>query len=426
MKKIISMLLVLSIVITTLMSAMVVDVSAGVNIPAPNTTTTPRTWNLYYNSGSDSRQIMATGKYALIPETVAEGGQDSYELGTISSVNVIGMDSYHFEFNGLTFKNGTVGNDYSYTRFQTIYSDASASAIQPSTTNRFGTQSGSLAMKNSAANAASSVIGGDGTNANGKVLRYTFYAYTTAETAQDLYVQLNGNSSGVQSFIMSAADLYSPDSIPHKIDLYVWSDSKDKVVFGSTDTNTSEYVYLAAVMDGNRFIKCARRAEKNNSAMKATSGNLYPTIFYLLQQKKDTTEFTVTATDAYIMHPNAEKGWEQIDRANVCDNLFKNINIGASGTTTLTTTDKEGFVTGFGEYTTAMETALASVGAGESASIEIFERDYNAPASIYDNYDSSNVKVVDSYGKVLTAAEVASLTSLDNHYFVINGVYVNI
>ena len=128
MKKILSMLLVLTMIVTTFMGVMIVDVSAGVNT-AVNKDETPRVWTLTYTTASTSaKQIMATGKYILKPETVAEDGQASYELGEISSATVLGMAGYHFNFNGFTFKNGTAGLDNSYTRLQTMYSDAAANA----------------------------------------------------------------------------------------------------------------------------------------------------------------------------------------------------------------------------------------------------------------------------------------------------------
>ena len=62
MKKFISMLLVLTMIITTLMSVMVIDVNAGVTYSVKNDET-PRNWTLTYTTGSSSsRQIMATGE----------------------------------------------------------------------------------------------------------------------------------------------------------------------------------------------------------------------------------------------------------------------------------------------------------------------------------------------------------------------------
>ena len=164
MKKIISMLLVLTIVVTTLVGVMVVDVNAGV-IPEVDNGKTPRVWTLNYTSatGSEAKQIMATGKYILVPETKAADGEDFYNLGEITSETVFGMDSYHFNFDEtVTFRSGTAGLNNSYTRLQSTYSDAGKDDDAPSTDNRFGTESGSLTLKKSDDNFAGKVIGGDG------------------------------------------------------------------------------------------------------------------------------------------------------------------------------------------------------------------------------------------------------------------------
>ena len=185
MKKIISMLLVLTIVVTTLVGVMVVDVNAGVILEVDNGKT-PRVWTLNYTSqSSEAKQIMATGKYILVPETKAADGEESYELGEITSETVFGMDSYHFNFKGFTFKSGTPGVKTSYTRLQSTYSDAGKDDAAPSTTTRFGKERGSLTLLKSADNFAGDVICGDGTSANGKVLRYTFYAYSTKDKSHN-------------------------------------------------------------------------------------------------------------------------------------------------------------------------------------------------------------------------------------------------
>lgn len=416
MKKIISMLLVLTMIMTTLMGVMVIDVNAAViDSCVVDDATGVRTWTITMNKKSTYQQNIATGKYIIKPTAKHSTGEESYDLGEITKVDNLGKSYWHLDFNDFVYKEGSTDKTNvlasgNYIRFRTDMEDTT------------GTTPAKTAILTSVSkDDFNSAVGGttvDGKTTFGNVVKYTFYAYTQDTETESLMIQLNNTGSQLTSYSISPEFLYSENGIPHKVELYIWSDSKNSNVLGGGDAD--ENVYIVTVVDGNTIAAEKSFAETATNATKATG--FYPT-FYVGFNPTTKSSITYKGSDWYVSHDD-NTNYEVNTRENLDETAFVDITVPDSGST-LTFAKKADNVTGVVKVVDAdLENVVAEKvdNVNKDKIINLRTSFYENPSSIFTG-ETTNVKLVDKK----TGAEVASQSAtgtMDDYFFMINGVYV--
>ena len=330
MKKVLSMLLVLTIVASTLMGVMMVDVSAAKVTGGAGEDLNNRVWDVNMVSSGEGytvRSVMGTGKWVLHPSKVAEGGQESYDLGTVDLVQNLGKEYWHMNLNAFTYKEGDSANRISgnYMRFET---DGTNPGVGQTATDNADTKLTSIATA-----AFNSTVCGttaeDGAVTYGNVLKYTFYAYSKKADGQHFTIQLSNPSSSLGALELKASDLYSPNGIPHRVDVYVWSNSVDGQIAGANvkdpaTNNANEAIYFAAVLNGSKTLtnNYCKETDKNlNTAIKNIT--IMP---YLLFQPTNKASYEFPGGDWYVSH-DGNIGFEVKTRDNFSDESFRTFTI---------------------------------------------------------------------------------------------------
>ena len=424
------MLLVLTLVATTLMGVMVTDVNAAKATADAGDDLNNRVWTLDMLSSGDgytTRAFMATGKWVVKPVGQAEGGQATYDLGEITIEPKLGKDYWHIDFDAFTYMEGDVANQISgnYVRFRT---DSTNPAIGESATSGIGKQGTAVISK--IANFNKIVCGTtvDDVKTYGNVLKYTFYAYTKDTAGESFVIQFANTSSSLGSVELKASDLYSPNGIPHRIDIYVWSNSVDGSVAGSksaTGLNKNEAIYYAAVMDGCRTLAKSHYLETSKSAYNASG---FAINFYSLFSPTTKESYSYKGANWYVS--NVGSALETKTRADFSEDSFRNFVMKDTytskvddGSSFKSSGEKKDFITGVINSVTAdLEKALVANVVGADKEITVGKNLYNNPAMMFTG-EESNVKLVDK----ITGAEVAvadATGTMADYYFMVNGVYV--
>jgi len=416
MKKFLSMILVLTFIVTTLMSVMVMDVSASEYACTVDEATGERTWTLTMSKNGKFKQNIATGKYIVKPSVQHANGLAEYDLGKIEQVPNLGKTYWHIDFNAIDYKEGSTDTtnvlaSANYVRFRTDMKDST------------GKTPGATAELSSLTPAEfNAAVGGntvEGVTTYGGMVKYTFYAYSKDKNATPFSVQFSNPSSTLNSVDLSASKLYSENGIPHKVDMYVWSDSKDATVIGdTTNTASTEYIYYSVVVDGVTVLTKTSYAENKPNAYKATKFYLTPFVLFTPTTK---TEYSFKGSDWYVSH-DGNLSHELVTRENADDATFMNITVPDAGGD-LKLTKKSDNITGVKPWVdTALEAAVLVAVNGNDRSVELYEKYYNNPARIFTG-EETNVKLIDR----TTGAEVAvadATGTMDDYYFMVNGIYI--
>ena len=428
MKKIISMCLVLTTIVTTLMSVMVVDVNAVKLLGDNGEDINTRVWTVNMKSsgtGYTTRTAMSTGKWVVMPSAQAEGGQASYDLGTIERISKLGKTYWHLDFNNFTYVEGDAANKISgnYLRFRT---DSLNVAAGSST----GITGANDTLQNLSVEDLNNAVGGttvDGNITRGGVVKYTMYAYTQDKNTEPFTIQIANPGSGLGSLSISAAKLYSENGIPHKLDVYIWSNSADNNIIGSKAAGpTTEALYYNVVVDGVATVANSFYAESNANMYNATGLVLQP---YLNFQPSNKESYDFKGSDWYVSH-DSNKNYSLLTRENLDENAFVNITLKDTYTTevkdgaNITIEPKENNITGIVESVDGELEAAVLAEEGGDRVVGIYESIYNNPASIFTG-ETTNVKLVDkTTGVEVAIDEIPANETMDNYYFMINGVYV--
>ena len=433
MKKILSMLLVLTIVASTLMGVMMVDVSAAKVTGGAGEDLNNRVWDVDMTSsgtGFTVRSVMGTGKWILHPKKVAEGGQESYDLGNVTLVQNLGKEYWRMDVNAFTYLEGDADNrvNANYVRFET---DGTNPGVGQAATDNADTK----LTKISTSDFNSTVCGTtaeDGAVTYGNVLKYTFYAYSKKADGQHFTIQLSNPSSSLGTLELKASDLYSPNGIPHRVDVYVWSNSVDGKVAGSNSTtglNENESIYFAAVMDGSKTLSTNYCQETAKNLYQATKNiSIQP---YLLFQPTNKTSYNFPGGDWYVSH-DGNIGFEVKTRSNFAAESFRNFTIKDTYTTAVSDGKnwknsgvKSGVVTGVdATVATELNAKLTDNKGGVDKEITLKSKYYNNPAAMFTG-EETNVKIVDKVtGAVVAVADATG--TMDDYYLMVNGVYVKV
>lgn len=428
MKKFLSMLLVLTMVVTTLMGTMVIDVNAMKVTGNGGEDINTRTWNLDMDISGSQRTTMATGKWTVEPRLAAEGETVPYDLGEITQVSNLGKTYWHMDFD-VAYKEAddTNATTAAYARFRTDSTNPSAGA-----TTSEGCQT-EIKLTTAQLNGA---VGGttaeDSTITRGGVIRYTFYAYSQVKDTTAFTVQFANPSSSLGSINIKSADLYSENGIPHKVDVYIWSNSADQTVMGAKAAGSgNEGLYFNVVVDGVKSIGNTSCAESATNLYNGTGFMVQPFLnFAPVGNTKSGATYKFTS-DWYASNDGAE--YEFLTRENLDDESFVNITLKDTYTSAfkdgaaITVANKEDNITGVvASVDEALEAAVVKTWSSTTSASDrvatIFEARYNNPESIFTG-EATNVKLVDK----TTGAEVApadATGTMDDYMFMVNGVYV--
>lgn len=428
MKKFLSMLLVLCMVVTTLMGVMVVDVSAATSIKLDEATRT-------FTVTLDDKNVnsSSTGTYVLKPQTPV-GDQTTYPLGTVNTETLYGNWGYKLNLNSMTYKDAAATSTVNarYLRLRADVKEPTSGDLNSKKTNF---NLGAEIANSLTATEFNTALG----NSNKKVLHYSFYAYSS-EGAQDYTVQFNCDGSNMISNVLKATDLLSEDGIPHKVDIYVWSSSKDDIIISndSTARKAKEYLYMMTLVDGsiksatgnsaNEYSENSSGKENTNSGLikdpTAEKSVIKVNLFMLFNPIKNTvatTGYTFKGGEWFV---SAGDTLEFLTREEADDELFGTFEWKNSFANTTFTAKSAGFITGMDtKVASDLETSLTSTTAG-TKKLSLYTAYYTKPSNLFTDYASSNVKIVNKDGEELDADAVSALTTLDNYLLEINGVYV--
>ena len=427
MKKIISMLLVLTIVVTTLVGVMVVDVNAMKVTGGKGNDINTRTWNILMNKEYGQRAAMATGNWTVTPKQAADGVSVPYDLGRITQVPNLGKTYWHLEFKDIDYKDANNDNAATsvYARFRTDYTNPDLGV-----TNAEGADD--LIPKIDIAD-FNNIVGGttEGeVTTYGDMIRYTFYAYTNNKDTADFTILFSHPDSEIGSVNIPALSLYSENMIPHKVDVYVWSNSVDKIVGGSgKEGSKKEAVYFNVFVDGIQSVATNYAAETKANLFNATA---FRAQFFLNFKPTTSTKnggvYKFKGSDWYISH-DGNKTHKRVTRANLDDDYFAEIkvkdtytnNTMANGAVFDVTNKKDNIKGVKADVDAALEAAVVTQ-AGKDRKAVIYNEYYTNPASIFTG-EETNVKLVDRK----TGAEVApaeATGTMDNYLFMVNDVYI--
>lgn len=386
-----------------------------------------RVWTAEMKKGA--KQVMATGKWVVKPAAQATDGQASYDLGLVETVTNLGKEYYHVDLADVTYKDGTASGTAS------VYDNSNYIRFRADLENSAST-TGNIAAGAAIPNEISytdfnETLGGttvDGNTTYGGVMKYTLYAYTQDTATENFSVQLNNGGSSIGAISIPAASLYSKNGIPHKIDVYMWSDSADKYIAndnsGSYIYNADEKLYVMAVVDGAAMAgSIASTAEYGSSDVTNLSKNQKSSVIltsFVNFNPAKKTSYTFKGSDWYISHRGNEDA-VTLTRDNMDDTSFSEIVInGGTATFTAKTDNVYGVDANVDK---ALEVALTKA-IGSDRIIGIYEEVYNNPASIFTG--ETNVKLVEkSSGNEVAVANIPEDATMADYLLMVNGVYVD-
>ena len=242
------------------------------------------------------------------------------------------------------------------------------------------------------------------TDANETAYRFSFYAYTQNKSSgkgDTITFQLRNLSGGNISLSISDDYLESENGVPHKVD----------VVLSSDGTNA----YLHLYVDGVEL-------PTKGLGGKAPTGTISIETRFDLNGLTGSGTMNMANTDWYITQFDEKTEFELISRTDLESELFVVPNHESTTKTTKYRTDD--YITGVNSIVDAgIKTALETTTPGDKY-VEIYASAYDDVTKLIDkSVTNPTVKLVNR----TTGAEVAyadATGSLDNYYLKIKGVYI--
>lgn len=423
MKKIISKFLVFTIACTTLMSAMVNEVSAAdptaptktsvkvvedansaegrkvtvqmgsQYIPTGSTNLTSRTGNILgsvYVQGYDYGDTTLAD--AGVSSMVAKGTTTPAHILDVTNVSFAGLKGVKTDWKAATIKDETA-------KTQEAKATANYLRIMPlaynmAQTNKFG----SGAFKDIALEEHKDLTTKD-------AIKFTFYGYTqNVDTSKGGEVTINS----VKSFDFNSSNIVSERGIPHKIDL-VYTKNK-------TDVSTAVY-RLNIFVDGVSVSYAASAAGDYEESAITTA------IYTALNLDAATFSGSLRTgdTDWIMFYDNTAQMNYTITTT---EELNKELLIVPTYKSVANTYRTDDYITGVTSVVdSAIKTALETTVPGDKI-VEIEASAYDDVTKVVDTtVDNPTVKLVDR----ITGEKIAYLNatgSMDNYYFMVNDIYV--
>ena len=446
MKKLISMLLVLCMVVTTLMGVMVADVSAASTadfkktvVVTPATDTTMRKIEFRYGLAGlpavkdtdrplpESTSKFATGEWwaagykydgVLDKDNVANldavGKYDMVKFAEVSVVNNPLDTLSGGKMSKISFKNATINDDTFTANGSTgTLKNSSGKEVSKITANylRFMLLGEDLAANATTLSQSSAYsyttfpfedISSKFTSSGDAAYVYTLYAYTNKTTDQNTveFQALHGGSS-VGSLELKSNYIYSEAGIPHKVQYVVSGKSLDQgAVF--------YHIYVDGVERAAGLASSAK-ITRAFTVMLRENMTLANRAAYTIKE----CDWYVTNTSSGLMSPVLMTE-EQLKKE-----LINVPNMYAK--TQSTTYRADDYVTGVNaDLATSIKAALETTETGDKY-VEIPSTRYNRPETLFVGGADSSVKLVDrTTGAVVDPA--AATGTMDNYYLRVNGI----
>lgn len=426
MKRFLSMLLVLCMVVTTLMGVMMVDVGAvsfslndeteviSLQFGAAKLPATLSAWNHF-----------AIGSWQARGSTFAEADIDAFFAGTATEITATrtpyvnfletsivenSLDKVTGEMTKYDFKEATITDNtpaahtyatskgYDTTQLFT-QSGTSLGKISPNYS-RISTFPQKVAADKTYSDYSWTGISKESIQATATentAYVFTFYAYTqnvSSGVGNSMTFELRNPNSSIS---IPAADLVSTNGIPHKVD----------IVLSADDTKHYAHLYIDGV--------------EKATGKSYTTGSTDIAFQPRFELSLTTGEASVSETDWYITQFSAKTAFTSTAKDTVSSNLFVTPNYTA---TTKSTAYRTNYITGVdADLKANMETVLNTEQDGDKI-VDIPESKYNSPAVLFTDTANTNVKLINK----TTGAEVAVAdttgTTMDDYLLQINGVYV--
>ena len=427
MKKILSAILILSVIITTFSGVLITDVSAAnVNISTrtdvnfTNDSTAPDGRRIDYIFGLPtysstakltSKILVNTGAYyatghkydvsnvtgsTSLTATETYGPTHFADVSVINNVLDINKEMVKYDFIASTLQDESYNVQKANTN---ILKTAAANYARMPVLTLLQRESSNLMTNYTVTYDMSTAV-----SDNTKSSVYTFYAYTqnatTTNTDSDiLTIQL----ADISTITINARDIVSENGIPHKIDVVLTSDG----------TNRYCHLYIDGV---DKYVKSVATAHTVNSQLQSR---------FNIISLATTTSDTVSDTDWYITNiDDTQTSFITTALTEVNAGLVSSPNhTSATVSSSYNSVDYITGVTSAVDY--KLKTALETKDAGDKT-ITLTEREYKNPASIFDTTISNpTVKLVSK--TTGDEVDVSSATvTMENYILKVNGIYVDV
>ena len=437
MKKLLSMLLVLTMVVTTLMGVMVIDVNAATDDGVTKATftnngatvTLPFGSKQLPTSGLNAMNGFVLGDWYAHGYTYSEADIDAFYAGTATTISGTATPAVHFlsasvvehpladnvikyDFKPVTFTDGiNAAKDYAVGAGKTwfgadglVTTDADHKAnysrisvfplidTEISQQDNLGDNTYSFA-KIAKADAIA-------TKENSTAYVLSFYAYTQnvgAGVGESILFDVRSTSS--TGLPIYGSDMVSTKGVPHKVDIVLSSN-------GST-------LYSHYYVDG---------VEMHKGVSKAITGDVtFQPRFNIQGMISGNTE-TVSDTDWYLPYYTKATTFKAVSQADLNSELIAVPYFNATTQATEFRTDD--YITGvIASLDASIKGVLETTTVGDKI-VDIAESKYNNPVSLFDTtVENATVKLVSR----TTGEEVAPASAtgtMDDYYFMVNGIYI--
>ena len=445
MKKIISMLLVLTIVASTLMGTMVMEANAATDDKVTNYEITDNGSKITLRFGSmklptsglNAMNGFVLGDWYANGYTYSEEDIDAFYDGTATTiygtptptVNFLSANVFEhpladnivkYDFKPVTIEDGiNVAKNYVAKNYaesekkpwfgatglittdknhNANYSRVSAfpkidTAIDKQKAIDDNTYSFSQITQN----------GAIATNTNSTAYVLSFYAYTQnvgSGVGQTIFFDTRSGTGSTGGIYLYSDDLVSTEGIPHKVD----------IVLSSDGTNLYEHYYV----DGVEI-----REGSSQTIPGAVSFQPRFNINAFVNSSSADSE-PISDTDWYMPYYTTTTQFKLVSQADLNNELIIVPNYKTKDKSATVRTDD--YITGVIDSLDAdIKAALETTTPGDKI-VEISETNYNDPASLFTG-DASTVKLVSkTTGKEVAVADATG--TMDNYLFMVNGVYV--
>ncbi|MBR5517764.1 MAG: hypothetical protein IKV86_01905 [Clostridia bacterium] len=439
MKKVLSMLLVLTLVVTTLMGTMVMEANAATDDKVTNYEITDNGSKITLRFGSkelptsglNAMNGFVLGDWYANGYTYSEEDIDAFYAGTATTIygtptptvnflsaNVVehplADNIVKYDFKPVTIEDGlnaaknyAVGKEKTWFGATGLITGETAHSANYSRISAFPLIDTAINKQDEIGdnNYSFSTITKDGaiaTNTNSTAYVLSFYAYTQnvgSGVGQTIFFDIRSTSSG--GFSLYSDDLVSTEGIPHKVDIVLSSDGtklyKHYYVDGVEIRKGSSQSISGAVSFQPRF---------NINTFTGANGVSEP----------------ISDTDWYMPYYTSKTTFELVSQADLNNELIIVPNYTKVDRSATVRTDD--YITGVIDSLDAdIKAALETITPGDKI-VEISEANYNNPASLFTG-DASTVKLVSkTTGEEVAVADATG--TMDDYYLMVNGIYIKV
>lgn len=392
MKKIISVVLSLAMVLSVFVSTLVY--AANTNDLDFDTDTDTYTYKMGSTNGYIGNSKTYVGKARLFgfgKWNISATETGTTELGTISKISKFGKTYAMYDFNEVTIKDSDISTG-NYIRFKTNGYEAYDSTY------------GRLGVANAMMNTVTNETYTSYFKNCDKMYKYTFYAYSNSQDTEHNLMNVNVTTGETVGVEITPAQLYSENEVPHKVDFVLHKSGS--VLYATV------YIDGAIVVGGRSSSKMTDAFTFTNylASVKNTSSDGYyaPAIEWVVEY---------IGTEIGVNPTNSDKvNVQSITREELNKELFI---VPTAGTTTAYTARTDDIITGvYDDVDAALVETLISTTLGDKKIV--IPAKYTTVGSLFDGSET-NVKAIKTDGSA-----AASTDLVENVMLMVNGVYVDV